>query len=157
MTHSTRRSRLTSFVNGLKAIVVVAAMVLCAECFHFLVNPCIWAYWCREWPVTTPWPNRHVRAVARGKGYRFGNFLALKKLLVHQETNRPQNICINLQFEQCIIKIYLISVLPRFSKGQGAIWKGNFSAVIGPSKGNFSAVNGPSKGHFSAVNWRKRA
>ena len=40
------------------------------------------------------------------------------------------------------------SVLPRFSKGQGqgAIWKGHFSAV-----------KGPSKGHFSAVNWRKRA
>ena len=49
------------------------------------------------------------------------------------------------------------SVLPRFSKGQGAIWKGHFSAVNGPSKGHFSAVNGPSKGHFSAVNWRKRA
>ena len=50
-----------------------------------------------------------------------------------------------------------ISVLPRFSKGQGAIWKGHFSAVNGPSKGHFSAVNGPSKGHFSTVNWRKRA
>ena len=49
------------------------------------------------------------------------------------------------------------NVLPRFSKGQGAIWKGHFSAVNGPSKGHFSAVNGLSKGHFSAVNWRKRA
>ena len=49
------------------------------------------------------------------------------------------------------------SVLPRFSKGQGAIWKGHFSAVNGPSKGHFSAVNRPSKGHFSTVNWRKRA
>ena len=49
------------------------------------------------------------------------------------------------------------SVLPRFSKGQGAIWKGHFSAVNGPAKGHFSAVNGPSKGDFSAVNWRKRA
>ena len=36
MTQSTRRSRLTSFVNGLKAIVVVAAMVLCRG-----VLPCI--------------------------------------------------------------------------------------------------------------------
>ena len=45
-----------------------------------------------------------------------------------------------------------ISVLPRFSKGQGAISKGHFSAANGPSKGHFSAVNGPSKGHFSAVN-----
>ena len=45
-----------------------------------------------------------------------------------------------------------ISVLPRFSKGQGAILKGHFSAVNGPSKGHFSTVNGPSKGHFSAVN-----
>ena len=33
------------------------------------------------------------------------------------------------------------SVLPRFSKGQGAIRKGHFSAVNGPSKGQFSAVN----------------
>ena len=51
----------------------------------------------------------------------------------------------------------LDSVLPRFSKGQGAIWKGHFSAVNGPSKGHFSAVNGPSKEHFSAVNWRKKS
>ena len=34
-----------------------------------------------------------------------------------------------------VISRYVSSVLPRFSKGQGAIWKG----------------------HFSAVNWRKRA
>ena len=46
----------------------------------------------------------------------------------------------------------LSSVLPGFSKGQGAIRKGHFSAVNGPSKGHFSSVNGPSKGHFSAVN-----
>ena len=44
------------------------------------------------------------------------------------------------------------SVLPRFSKGQGAIRKGHFSPVNGPSKGHFSAVNGQSKGNFSAVN-----
>ena len=45
-----------------------------------------------------------------------------------------------------------VRVLPRFSKGQGAIRKGHFSAVNGPSKGHFSMVNGPSKGHFSTVN-----
>ena len=40
----------------------------------------------------------------------------------------------------------VVSVLPRFSKGQGAICKGHFSAVNGPSKGHFSVVNAPQKG-----------
>ena len=49
----------------------------------------------------------------------------------------------------------LYSVLPRFSEGQGAIWKGHFSAVNGPSKGHFSAVNGWKRALLtkSALEW----
>ena len=103
--------------------------------------------------------------------HAFGTWEVINKMAMTASSNadRRRSVVPSSEGAKCITRhgasfnkhvntMYIyISVLPRFSKGQGAIWKGHFSPVNGPSKGHFSTVNGQSKGHFSAVNWRKRA
>ena len=90
----------------------------------------------------------------------FAQILSRPQVAFHAFQEMSVFISIKLLTKKTIMNTIIIismisihySVLPRFSEGQGAIGKGHFSAVNGPSKRHFSAVNGPSKGHFSAVN-----
>ena len=57
-----------------------------------------------------------------------------------------------------VISRYVSSVLPRFSKGQGTIWKEHFSAVNWIFKGMISAVNGRKRALLtkSALEWHNK-
>ena len=155
----------TNLTNAAKVLVM-----------HCMVNKCccLGHNWSRKEMKVTEYPVRSPRSVGESVGSSNGDV-----------TTRLESVSVSLTHCQCqsvtvsdivtirTVTLWLSGAVPLSGstfqctfqcsaqvfkrKGQGAIWKGHFSAVNGPSKGHFSAVNGPSKGHFSAVNWRKRA